>query len=145
MYFSVQRDWKKQTNSTSSFCIIFGINKLWTKPVIAIFADHLLVPSNTLCLTAFIWPAWLLSSTPNTALQMNREKRAKRLSLRIFIWHKTQACGICLHKYLECLCHFFIHSPALALSFLSSVFSSFFSFSFILSVSLSLTISLSRS
>lgn len=24
------------------------------KPVIAIFADHLLVPSNTLCLTAFI-------------------------------------------------------------------------------------------
>lgn len=38
------------------------------KPVIAIFADHLLVPSNTLCLTAFMWPEWLLSSTPNTAL-----------------------------------------------------------------------------
>lgn len=38
------------------------------KPVIAILADHLLVPSRTLCLIAFIWPAWLFSSTPNTAL-----------------------------------------------------------------------------
>lgn len=38
------------------------------KPVIAILADHLLVPSSTLCLIAFIWPAWLFSSTPNTAL-----------------------------------------------------------------------------
>ena len=40
-------------------------------PVIAILADHFEVPSRTLCLTAFIWPAWLLSSTLNTSLWIN--------------------------------------------------------------------------
>ena len=37
-------------------------------PVMANFADHLEVPSSTLCLTAFIWPVWDFLSTPNTFL-----------------------------------------------------------------------------
>lgn len=38
------------------------------KPVIAIFADHLLVPSKTDCSTAIMWPACAFSSTPKTDL-----------------------------------------------------------------------------
>lgn len=38
----------------------------------AILADHLEVPSKTDCLTAFMWPAWLLSSTPNTDLSLSQ-------------------------------------------------------------------------
>ena len=38
------------------------------KPVMAILADHLLVPSKTDCFMAFMWPVWLFSSTPNTSL-----------------------------------------------------------------------------
>ena len=37
-------------------------------PVIAILADHLDVPSRTLCLTALMWPEWDFLSTPNTDL-----------------------------------------------------------------------------
>ena len=51
-------------------CLVVVV--VWRKkkngPVIAILADHLLVPSRTDCLTAFMWPLWLRSSTPNTAL-----------------------------------------------------------------------------
>lgn len=38
------------------------------KPVIAIFADHLLVPSNTDCLIVSMWLVWARSSVPNTDL-----------------------------------------------------------------------------
>ena len=38
------------------------------KPVIAILADHLLVPSKTDWFTDIMWPTWLLSSTLNTSL-----------------------------------------------------------------------------
>ena len=38
------------------------------KPVMAIFADHLLVPSRTDCFTEVMWPIWDFSSTPNTDL-----------------------------------------------------------------------------
>lgn len=37
-------------------------------PVMAILADHLDVPSKTLCFTAFMWPVWDFLSTPNTFL-----------------------------------------------------------------------------
>lgn len=38
------------------------------KPVIAIFADHLLVPSKTDCSTDIMWPECAFSSTPKTDL-----------------------------------------------------------------------------
>lgn len=38
------------------------------KPVMAILADHLLVPSSTDWFTDIMWPTWLLSSTPKTSL-----------------------------------------------------------------------------
>lgn len=47
------------------------------KPVIAILADHLLVPSRTLCFTAFIWPEWLFSSTLKTSLLISRTHTAR--------------------------------------------------------------------
>lgn len=40
-------------------------------PVIAILADHLEVPSSTLCLTAFMWPECDFLSTPKTCLSSN--------------------------------------------------------------------------
>lgn len=65
MYYTI----KKNTTSISisKYNIILFKE---CKPVIAIFADHLLVPSRTLCLTAFIWPVWLFSSMLNTALDI---------------------------------------------------------------------------
>lgn len=41
----------------------------------AILADHLEVPSSTDCFTAFMWPEWLLSSTPNTSLHRNNVEK----------------------------------------------------------------------
>lgn len=40
----------------------------------AILADHLLVPSRTLWVTAFIWPEWLFSSQQNMALNVSRKE-----------------------------------------------------------------------
>lgn len=39
----------------------------WVLPVIVTLADHLEVPSSTLCLTAFICWAWASLLTPNTS------------------------------------------------------------------------------
>lgn len=44
------------------------------KPVIAILADHLLVPSSTDWWTDFMCPTWLFSSTLNTALAVEKIK-----------------------------------------------------------------------
>lgn len=75
-YFSLHVFIQKKMNKKSRAKKKYVLNYLkigiiiFIIPVMAIFADHLLVPSKTLCLTAFIWPAWLFSSTPNTALSI---------------------------------------------------------------------------
>lgn len=40
---------------------------LFCWPVMLILADHLDVPSKTLCLTCFIWVTWVVLGTPNTS------------------------------------------------------------------------------
>ena len=58
------------------------------KPVIAIFADHLLVPSKTDCSTAIMWPMCAFSSTPKTDLNSDEtlfHKLCQRPRSRLFI------------------------------------------------------------
>lgn len=62
-----------RTLKTFWLLIVFFL--LWLdkcKPVIAILADHLLVPSRTLWVTAFMWPEWLFSSQQKMALNILR-------------------------------------------------------------------------
>lgn len=46
---------------------VFGSHLLTYSPVMLIFADHLEVPSRTLCLICFICVPWFCLSTPNTS------------------------------------------------------------------------------
>lgn len=50
---------------------LFSRCEIDDEPVMAIFADHLLVPSSTDCLTDFIWPTYVFSSTANTDLKLH--------------------------------------------------------------------------
>ena len=65
-------------------------------PVMAILADHLLVPSRTDCLTAFMWPIWLRSSTPNTALVGANQCPARAFNVRVYIYYVTIAIAIAI-------------------------------------------------
>lgn len=63
-------------------------------PVMAILADHLDVPSRTLCFTAFWWPAWLLTSTLNTSLKRHHTKVHKGLYRCTTVCNRTAITNI---------------------------------------------------
>lgn len=65
------RNHKTEHLKTSTFTLFMTLAKC--KPVMAIFADHLLVPSRTLWVTAFMWPEWLFSSQQKMALNLIKD------------------------------------------------------------------------
>lgn len=60
----------------------------------AILADHLLVPSSTLCVTAFMWPEWLFSSQQNIALILSIFVCETNVNghKQVNIWIKIKKC-----------------------------------------------------
>lgn len=58
--------------TTAGSPVTGGSGERGDKPVMAILADHLDVPSSTDCLTARMWPTWFFSSTLNTDLDAQR-------------------------------------------------------------------------
>ena len=83
------------------------------KPVMAIFADHLLVPSRTDCFTDVMWPVCASSSTPKTDLNSDET-----------FFHMSCANGLDLVLPVPCsffsIClffSFFFSPPSLLLCF----------------------------
>lgn len=73
-------------------------------PVMLILADHLDVPSKTLCLTCFIWVTWVVLGTPNTSWMSSKISglflsRIFMRSLRTMIMFWVRSSAPCLELF----------------------------------------------